>query len=200
MKSLVSVLIEANALRFGSFTLKDGSSSPFFINIGEVATGDALLLLGEHLATGIETQYPDATCLFGPAYKGFTLATATAIALAKRGKSLKVFFDRKEAKTHGEGGLFFGVTPSKDDRIVVLDDVTTSGATKVEAFAKIEATFGVRPNGVLVVVDRRMGTTPSELGFPLRALLNIRDISVELKKLGRAEASVIEAFLQKDNV
>jgi orotate phosphoribosyltransferase len=192
--ALVALLIRAGALRFGEFTLKDGTRSPFFINLGDVASGADLLALGEHLADGIARFYPEATCLFGPAYKGFTLTTATAIALARRGKSLKVFYDRKEAKTHGEGGMFFGATPSRSDSIVVIDDVTTSGATKLESADKIKRAFGVSPCGVLVVVDRRT-MHASTLPMPLAALLSVRDIVAALQAQGDTRASVVEAFL-----
>jgi orotate phosphoribosyltransferase len=192
--SMLDVLLASGALRFGNFTLKDGSASPLFINFGDVATGKHLQALGKHFAEGILRHYPDVSCLFGPAYKGFTIATATAIALAARGKDVRVFFDRKEAKDHGEGGLFFGQTPTQTDRIVVLDDVTTSGATKVEAFEKIERAFGVRPRGVLVGVDRRRSA--ADTPFTMRALLTLREIADALAVQGRSEAAQVHAYLK----
>lgn len=194
MKSLIEVLLESGALRFGSFTLKDGSASPFFINLGDVASGEHLAALGEHFADAVLRHYPDVTSVFGPAYKGFTLATATAIALTRRGRNVGVFFDRKEAKAHGEGGMFFGRLPKPSDCIVVLDDVTTSGATKVDAFAKIESTFGVRPSGVLVAVDRRRA--PQPLPFTMHALVSLADVASYLKHEGRPEASVLTHYLE----
>jgi orotate phosphoribosyltransferase len=201
--TITELLIASGALRFGSFTLKDGTASPFFVNLGTVATGEHLLRLGEHLADAVLTHYPDATSLFGPAYKGFTLATAAAIALAKRGHPVRAFFDRKEAKQHGEGGIFFGATPElaegsalgSRERIVVLDDVTTSGATKSESFAKIEATFGVRPVGVLVVVDRRAKN--ADLPFAMHALCTLQSLAQELRAKDPTSADLLEAFLKE---
>jgi orotate phosphoribosyltransferase len=192
--SMLSVLLESGALRFGNFTLKDGSASPLFINFGDIAMGKHLQELGEHFALGILRHYPETTCLFGPAYKGFTIATATAIALARRGLDIRVFFDRKEVKAHGEGGLFFGQTPTSQDRIVVLDDVTTSGATKIEAFDKIERAFAVRPLGVLVGVDRRRGTAATP--FTMHALLTLTDIAEALRAEGRPEAALVQAYIE----
>ena len=194
---IVDLLVAAGALRFGTFTLKDGSSSPLFVDLGRVARSGHLAALGELFADAIESQFPDANVLFGPAYKGISIATATAIALARRGKDVGVFFDRKEAKTHGEGGTFIGHAPKAGDRIVVLDDVTTSGATKEMAFRQIEAAFGVRPVGVLVAVDRTRGrTTPEVAALGLHALAKLDDIARYLESKSAPEAAVVRAFVE----
>jgi orotate phosphoribosyltransferase len=193
--------MRASALRFGAFTLKDGSTSPLFINLGAVATGEHLTEIGELFAIGILQQFPEVDTVFGPAYKGFTIATATALALAKRQRNVSVFFDRKEAKAHGEGGLFFGALPHAQSRIVVLDDVTTSGLTKETAFKQIAETFSVRPIGVLVAVDRRRASASTEApgavgaSLNLRSLVTLGDISAHLDAIGHPERDTVMRFL-----
>jgi orotate phosphoribosyltransferase len=199
----ISLLMNAGALRFGDFTLKDGSRSPLFIDVGAVATGPALRELGELFASAIATAFPQVDTLFGPAYKGFTIATATAIALSqveiseptRAARSIGVFFDRKEAKAHGEGGQFIGALPHARSRIVVVDDVTTSGGTKEAAFSHIESAFSVRPIGVMVTVDRRRDPRTSA-ALNLRALVTLHDIASHLHQVGHAQAAAVETFLR----
>ncbi|MBM4355912.1 MAG: orotate phosphoribosyltransferase, partial [Deltaproteobacteria bacterium] len=151
----VRFLVSEGALRFGDFTLKSGDRSPFFIDLGSIRTGRALWSLGGYLAEALDRSFPDANVLFGPAYKGISLATAAAVAAAHRtGRDLAVTFDRKESKDHGEGGSFIGYKPEPGDRIVIVDDVMSSGGTKVAAMDAIGKAFGVRPVGTLVTVDR----------------------------------------------
>ncbi len=196
---IVDLLVRADALRFGAFTLKDGSASPFFIDLGRVARADHLAELGEHFAAGIARFFPDADTLFGPAYKGIAIATTTAVAMARSGRVVQTFFDRKEAKAHGEGGTFIGHRPTAASRIVVLDDVTTSGATKEDAFRAIEATFGVRPIGVLVAVDRtrkRGARSPALEALNLHALVELSDVVAYLEAKGASEAAVVKQYVE----
>ena len=117
--------LESQVLQFGSFTLKSGRQSPYFFNAGLFYDGEALRQLGQCYAQLLLEQKVNCQHLFGPAYKGFTLVTATAIALAEQGIATKVTFNRKEAKDHGEGGDLIGAPLS--GKIVVIDDVITAG-------------------------------------------------------------------------
>lgn len=177
--NFISFLIETNVLTFGDFTLKSGKKSPYFLDLGHVDSGVALRSLGEYFADALARHFPEATLLYGPAYKGISIASATAVAAAaKYGKDYKVLFNRKEPKGHGEGGLFIGATPSPKDKIVVLDDVTTSGGTKEEAVALLQQYFGITPTGVLVAVNRSGNESSNSIvaGVPLRWIAAVSDL------------------------
>jgi orotate phosphoribosyltransferase len=153
---LVRLLVDAGALRFGDFTLKSGAKSPFFVNLGDVATGDQLAGLGAIMARALEEHFPLCNHLFGPAYKGIVMASAIAQASSiELQKDLPFLYDRKERKAHGEGGSYIGRRPTDGDRVVIIDDVYSSGGTKVEAAQKLKDDFGIEAIGILVVVDRR---------------------------------------------
>ncbi len=124
-KKFIRLALESQVLQFGSFTLKSGRQSPYFFNAGLFYDGEALRQLGQCYAQLLLEQKVNCQHLFGPAYKGFTLVTATAIALAEQGIATKVTFNRKEAKDHGEGGDLIGAPLS--GKIVVIDDVITAG-------------------------------------------------------------------------
>ena len=124
-KKFIRLALESQVLQFGSFTLKSGGQSPYFFNAGLFYDGEALRQLGQCYAQLLLEQKVNCQHLFGPAYKGFTLVTATAIALAEQGIATKVTFNRKEAKDHGEGGDLIGAPLS--GKIVVIDDVITAG-------------------------------------------------------------------------
>jgi len=170
--ALFPLLRASGALRFGSFTLKSGASSPFFVNLGDVAGGGDLCALGALLARGLRRAFPATTLLFGPAYKGIVLASATAQAAARElGWDLPFCYDRKERKAHGEGGELIGRLPRPGDAVVVVDDVYSSGGTKLEAARMLREGFGVDPIGVLVVLDRRPRGVPLDPGLPPLAAL-----------------------------
>jgi orotate phosphoribosyltransferase len=153
---LVRLLVDAGALRFGDFTLKSGAKSPFFVNLGDVATGDQLAGLGAIMAHALVEHFPLCNHLFGPAYKGIVMASAIAQASSiELQKDLPFLYDRKERKAHGEGGSYIGRKPVDGDRVVIIDDVYSSGGTKVEAVKRLELDFGIEPIGILVAVDRR---------------------------------------------
>ncbi len=122
--------------------------------------------------------------IFGPPYKGISLSTAAAIAYTELyGQKVSTCYNRKEAKTHGEAGMFVGHNPQKGERIIVIDDVLTTGGTKVEAIELLEKTFGVSVSGVLVTVDRRTKGTDAGLGnYSLSALVTLPDIINFLKE------------------
>ena len=141
-KQFIDFMVEAQVLKFGSFTLKSGRQSPFFMNAGAYITGSQLKRLGEFYAHAIHDNFgDDFDVFFGPAYKGIPLAVTTAIAYSEiYGKEVKYCCDRKEEKDHGadKGGLL-GYKIKDGDRVVIIEDVTTSGKSIEEVFPKIKA-------------------------------------------------------------
>ncbi len=148
----LDLALRCQALRFGSFTLKSGRSSPYFFNAGRFDHGTALAALGDCYAEALLDSGLDFDLLFGPAYKGIPLATACAIALAARGRDLPLAFNRKEAKDHGEGGLLIGAP--MQGRVLIVDDVITAG-TAVRESIRLIREAGAEPAGVLVALDRQ---------------------------------------------
>ena len=151
-RQFIDLAIAHNALRFGDFTLKSGRTSPYFFNAGQFQTGSALAALGDCYAQAITAANLDIDILFGPAYKGIPLVTATAIALAdKYNRDLPYCFNRKEVKAHGEGGALVG-SPIKG-RVLIIDDVITAGTAITEAIQIIQK-MGAQPAGVLIGFNR----------------------------------------------
>jgi orotate phosphoribosyltransferase len=175
----IQFLIEEKALRFGDFTLKSGLKSPFFINLGDICSGSALNFVGQAFAQKINEDFGDTDILFGPPYKGISLVTAAAVAWTELfNKKIYTCYNRKEVKTHGEAGMFVGKLPAKGDRIIVVDDVLTTGGTKVEAIEIIEKTFNVTIQGIIVTVDRRTKNADSGLGNnKLSSLVTLPEIA-----------------------
>jgi len=195
----VRFLVEAKVLKFGKFILKSGDPSPFFINLGDLSSGQTLQRLGEFLAREILLHFPDVTHLFGPAYKGISMATATATALySLHGRNTEVFFDRKEAKAHGEGGNYIGSLPDKNSRVLIIDDVVSSGGTKLSAIGALERDFGNRPLGILVGVDRtRVNTDLDREALGLRSVIDVLDIAGYLKRQSDERWETIVRFYQE---
>ena len=157
---LAEVLARAGALTFGDLRTKSGRPTPYFVDLGRVASGRDLADLAACYADGIERVFlapsgPGVDLLFGPAYKGIPLAVATAVELARRGHDVGVAFDRKEAKDHGEGGTLVGRRPVDGDRVLIVEDVTTAGTSVRAAVPLLRGLADVRIVGVLVAVDRR---------------------------------------------
>ena len=149
----IALAHRAGVLRFGSFTLKSGRQSPYFFNLGQIATGAGLARLGAAYAACIEASGVSFDMLFGPAYKGIPLATTTAIALAERhGRDMPLAYNRKETKDHGEGGMIVGAPLA--GRVLVIDDVLTAGTAVRESLALIRA-HGATPAGVVIALDRQ---------------------------------------------
>ncbi|WP_297920129.1 orotate phosphoribosyltransferase [Metallibacterium sp.] len=173
----------AGVLRFGSFTLKSGRQSPYFFNLGQIATGARLERLGAAYAACIEASGMGFDMLFGPAYKGIPLVTATAIALAERhGRDVPLAYNRKEAKNHGEGGVIVGAALS--GRVLVIDDVLTAGTAVRESLVLIRA-HGATPVGVVIALNRQergRGTRSAaqdlthEHGLPVLAIVGLNEI------------------------
>jgi len=151
-QEFVQFSVEAGVLRFGDFKTKAGRQSPYFFNTGFFDDGMKLMRLGEFYARRLLASGVEFDMLFGPAYKGITLAAAVAIGLAKQGKNVTYAYNRKEAKDHGEGGTLVGA-PVKG-RVMIIDDVITDGASKREAADLIRA-VGAEPVGVAITMDRQ---------------------------------------------
>ena len=148
-KAFIEFMMSADVLRFGSFVTKSGRSTPYFVNTGNYKTGEQIAKLGKFYAALVkETVGEDFTAMFGPAYKGIPLVTATAAALYNEyGISKPYFFNRKEEKDHGEGGSLVGYKPTDDDRIIIIEDVITAGTAVRETMPILYGCGDVRVDG-----------------------------------------------------
>jgi orotate phosphoribosyltransferase len=193
-------MADCGVLTFGDFTLKSGRKSPYFLNAGNYSTGAALAKLGEFYAECFVDNKIEAQTLFGPAYKGIPLAVSTAVALKNKFDiDLNYCFDRKEAKDHGEGGLFVGKQPADGEKIAVIDDVVTSGKALREVLPKLQAAANVNVTSFIITADRMEKTLGGELsavqeiekefGIRVYSIININDIISALEKgvIGGAE-------------
>jgi orotate phosphoribosyltransferase len=207
-RRFVDFLLECGAFRLGRFTLKSGRTSPTFVNTGLVEDGVGLLRLGEayagRLLDAVGADGFDA--VFGPAYKGVPLAVATTIALAERGVRKPYLFDRKEKKTHGEeasakadaASLLVGHRPAAGERIAIVDDVMTDGATKREAVALLRSLVdGVRFPALVIAVDRQevgpdgrdaSAQFTADTGIPVVSTVAMTEILDHLGETGRLKA------------
>jgi orotate phosphoribosyltransferase len=173
----IDLALSREALRFGQFTLKSGRQSPYFFNAGQFSDGDAAGVLGRCYAAALVASGLQYDMLFGPAYKGIPLVTATAIALADRhGRNVPYAFNRKEAKDHGEGGTIVGT--ALKGRVVIVDDVVSDGAAKREAIELIRQA-GATPTGILLALDRQeRGQGGRSAVQELEAAQGVRCVSV----------------------
>jgi len=153
-KEFIEFAIQQGVLRFGEFTLKSGRVSPYFFNAGLFNSGSALARLGRFYAAALEDSGIEYDVVFGPAYKGIPLSAALTIALSDQyQKDLPYVFNRKEAKTHGEGGNLVGAP--LEGRVLIVDDVITAGTAIREVMAMIEAAPGANPAAALIALDRQ---------------------------------------------
>ena len=156
-QEFIEFMVESDVLKFGDFTLKSGRKSPFFMNAGGYVTGAQLKKLGEYYAKAIYSTYgTDFDVLFGPAYKGIPLAVVTAIAFSELyGKEVRYCSDRKEEKDHGaDKGSFLGSKLKDGDRVIMIEDVTTSGKSMEETVPKVRGAADVEIKGLMVSLDR----------------------------------------------
>lgn len=182
-RDFIELALERDVLRFGEFTLKSGRLSPYFFNLGRIASGAGLARLGGAYAARLADDAPDVDMLFGPAYKGIPLAAATAIALAENhARDLPFAYNRKEAKDHGEGGLLVGAPLA--GRVLIVDDVITAGTAVRQSLALIRE-HGATPAGVLVALDRQergrdarsaAQEIAADYGIPVLAIAGLADI------------------------
>lgn len=155
-QEFIEFMVDSGVLKFGDFTLKSGRKSPFFMNAGAYVTGSQLKKLGEYYARAIHDSYGlDFDVLFGPAYKGIPLAVATVMAVSELyGKEIRYCSNRKEAKDHGDAGILLGSKVKDGDRVVIIEDVTTSGKSIEETFPILKAQADVEIVGLMVSLNR----------------------------------------------
>ena len=153
----IDFMVDSKVLKFGDFTLKSGRKSPFFMNAGAYVTGTQLMKLGEYYAKAIHDRYgDDFDVLFGPAYKGIPLTVATTIAYSKLfGKEIRYCSNRKEVKDHGDAGILLGSNLKDGDRVVIIEDVTTSGKSMEETVPIVRAQADVTIVGLMVSLNRQ---------------------------------------------
>ncbi len=155
-QEFIEFMVESQVLKFGEFTLKSGRKSPFFMNAGAYVTGSQLRRLGEYYAQAIHDNFGlDFDVLFGPAYKGIPLAVATAMAISELyGKDVRYCSNRKEEKDHGDAGILLGSKLKSGDRVVIIEDVTTSGKSIEETFPILKAQGDIQVKGLIVSLNR----------------------------------------------
>lgn len=155
-QEFIQFMVESKVLKFGDFTLKSGRKSPFFMNAGAYVTGAQLRKLGEYYAKAIHDNYGlDFDVLFGPAYKGIPLTVATTMAISELyGKDIRYCSNRKEVKDHGDTGILLGSRLKDGDRVVIIEDVTTSGKSIEETFPILKEQADVEIKGLIVSLNR----------------------------------------------
>ena len=153
-QDFIKFMVDCGVLTFGDFTLKSGRKAPYFINCGNYKTGAQLNKLGEFYAECIIDNKIPVETLFGPAYKGIPLAVSAVTALSRKGVDVAYCFDRKEVKDHGEGGMFIGKTLTDGEKVVIIDDVMTSGKALRESMPKLKSAADVNVTGMVITVDR----------------------------------------------
>jgi len=188
--NFISFMTDAGVLTFGDFTTKSGRKTPYFVNTGNYKTGMHISILGDYYADLVVASGEKCNAIYGPAYKGITLAAATASSLYRNhGINIPYFFNRKEVKDHGEGGSLIGYKPKDGDNIVIIEDVVTAGTAVRESLQLLKAVANVTVSALFVSVDRMERgtgerTTLNELkyeyGINVYPIINARDIIASL--------------------
>ncbi len=191
-REFIQFLQGAGVLKFGDFTAKSGRKIPYFINAGMIKTGDEIAKLGEFYAKAyFDKVGKKKTVLYGPAYKGISIAVSAAVALSKNGLDVPFFFNRKEAKDHGEGGVFVGYVPQAGEDVVIVEDVITAGTAIRESMAILSSLENVKVAATFVMVDRKekgkcdkgaMQEIEEEFGFPVYSVVDVYDIIAYLEE------------------
>ena len=207
-REFIKFLQSAGVLKFGDFTAKSGRKIPYFINAGEIKTGEHISKLGEFYAKAyLEKVGNKRTVLYGPAYKGIPIAVSASVALYKEGLNVPFFFNRKEEKDHGEGGVFVGYKPVAGEEVVIVEDVITAGTAIRESMANMKALQGVKIAATFVMVDRKekgqgeksaMAEIADEFGFPVYSVVDVYDIIEYLEEDKENEENVnrIKKYLE----
>lgn len=191
-QEFIEFMVDSDVLKFGEFTLKSGRKSPFFMNAGAYVTGSQLRKLGEYYARAIHDNYgDDFDVLFGPAYKGIPLSVATTIAYSGLyGKEIRYCSNRKEEKDHGDTGILLGSKLKDGDRVVIIEDVTTSGKSIEETFPILKAQADVEIKGLMVSLNRMekglssdrsaLDEIKEKYGFEAHAIVNMEEVTEHL--------------------
>ncbi|MBQ7203668.1 MAG: orotate phosphoribosyltransferase [Eubacterium sp.] len=184
-REFIKFLESAGVLKFGDFTAKSGRKIPYFINAGDIKTGEQIKQLGSFYAKAYFEQLGNKkSVLYGPAYKGIPISVSVAVALADGGLDVPFFFNRKEEKDHGEGGVFVGFVPHNGEDIVIVEDVITAG-TAIRESMEILKNLNAKVSAVFVMVDRKekgkteksaMAEVGEEYGFPVYSVVDVYDI------------------------
>ena len=185
-REFIQFLQGAGVLKFGDFTAKSGRKIPYFINAGDIKTGNQIAKLGEFYATAYAAKLGKRpTVLYGPAYKGISIAVSASIALSKEGLDVPFFFNRKEVKDHGEGGVFVGYVPKAGEEVVIVEDVITAGTAIRESMNILSNLEGVKVTAAFVMVDRKekgqgeksaIAEVQEAYGFPVYSVVDVDDI------------------------
>lgn len=185
-REFIEFLESAGVLKFGDFTAKSGRKIPYFINAGEIKTGEQIKTLGQFYAKAyFEKIGNKKTVLYGPAYKGIPIAVSVSVALADKGLDVPFFFNRKEEKDHGEGGVFVGYKPQNGQEIVIVEDVITAGTAIRESMSILSKLEDTKVAATFVMVDRKekgqgeksaMAEVGEEYGFPVYSVVDVYDI------------------------
>ena len=207
-REFIKFLEDAGVLKFGDFTAKSGRKIPYFINAGEIKTGEQISRLGEFYAKAYFDKVGNKRAvLYGPAYKGIPIAVSVAVALAKNGLDVPFFFNRKEEKDHGEGGVFVGYKPQPGEEIVIVEDVVTAGTAIRESMAILSSLEDVKVSATFVMVDRKekgktdksaIAEVGEEYGFPVYSVVDVYDIIKYLEQDEKNKENVdrIKAYLE----
>lgn len=186
-KEFIDFLVKSEALKFGEFTLKSGRKSPYFFTTGNFNTGETIYRLGYFYAAKIKEEMVNADVIFGPAYKGIPLAVATTMALAKDFQTnMGYLFDRKEVKDYADKSAFVGYEPKEGEKILLLDDVMTTGKTKEEAITKLKTYFPkVNFVGLVIAFNRQetdeqgkdaISEFERKYGIPVKSIVKVNEV------------------------
>ncbi|MBQ6355894.1 MAG: orotate phosphoribosyltransferase [Solobacterium sp.] len=197
-KEFIEFLLECGSLKFGDFTLKSGRKSPFFVNLGSFVTGSQLRRLAEFYARAIHDQFGlEFDVLFGPAYKGIPLAVATTMAMNELyGKDCRYCSNRKEVKDHGDAGILLGTKLQDGDRVIMIEDVTTSGKSMEETVPIVRAQADVTIAGLMVSLNRSekgkgnktaLKEVAELYGFPTAAIVSMPEVIEYLQEKGQLD-------------
>ncbi len=207
-REFIKFLEDAGVLKFGDFTAKSGRKNPYFINAGDIKTGEQIQKLGEFYAKAyFEKVGNKRAVLYGPAYKGIPIAVSVAVALAREGLDVPFFFNRKEEKDHGEGGVFVGYKPQSGEDIVIVEDVVTAGTAIRESMAILSKLEGTKVAATFVMVDRKekgqsdksaIAEVADEYGFPVYSVVDVYDIIeyLEEDEANRENVERIKKYLE----
>ena len=196
-REFIDFMVESDVLKFGEFTLKSGRKSPFFMNSGAYVTGSELKRLGQYYAQAIHERFGlDFDVVFGPAYKGIPLSVVTAIGLEDLyGTSVRYCSNRKEVKDHGDTGILLGSDLKDGDKVLIIEDVTTSGKSIEETYPILKAAADVEVVGLMVSLDRQevgrggkvaaLQEVAETYGFPTAAIVTMAEVVEDLSARGR---------------